>query len=429
MRRAGCDYGMELDINRGHVGFEFYNVLGPGEAGPEGAEQFKERRYFSRSGAFPGVEGLRYFMREVVRDTGNAPVPRYTGREARDFFFLVARELLPTPDLSPMGGRTAEGRWTAATLPESAVAFPQALARTVLHPQKGPRIHLFELDLRWLETALCLPDDGASCAPEADSADERPAAILPLGVFSAGRSLWIDGERVGEDSSPRRPGQTRYLVLRSSRPGGPLLPATAPAPSGASPSLSIQSSPAVERTGRGRFTSASCVPDGQDQMLLYATGLGECDEALESVLRHAGCNDVVRLGQAKPLLLASGEHYAGAYGDLFPPVADGPSLLFTRSRRRYSTRIFAHVKPQPRRVWTQVQPERTRASALRQANKAAADLGLPPVKRLDDLCGPPYADVPRMRKLRWRDPVDGSICGQGRGHRTRGSRQPVKPSK
>jgi len=81
-----------------------------------------------------------------------------------------------------------------------------------------------------------------------------------------------------------------------------------------------------------------------------------------------------------------------------------------RSRLAWASRIFTHVKPQPRSVWTAVQPERTRASALHHAKRTAAELGLPPPKSLADLCKDPYLDVKELRQYRWRDAVTGKTC-------------------
>ncbi len=122
-------------------------------------------------------------------------------------------------------------------------------------------------------------------------------------------------------------------------------------------------------------------------------------------------SEPVYLGGSEPLILLDSGGPKTIFGEVLPPVASTPSLIFRRSTVSWGTRIFTHVKPQPRSVWTLVQPERTRASALHRARKAAAALGLPPPKNLEDLCQPPYAGVPELKEYRWRDPLTGRSCG------------------
>jgi len=443
MQRAGCNYGMELDINSGHVGFEFFNVLRAGETEPEG---FVEEKYFARHGTYPGVDSLRYFMREVVRGTGNSPVPRYLGREARDFFYLVARDTLPGPDLAGAGKEA--GRWTSAALPPAALRFPQAMTRAFVLPggaspaKKERRVHVVKLDLRWLEPTLCLPKGDAGClgpaatAPAATStgtaaagtgtampaaaAPERPLAVLPLGDFGPGRALVADGKALAGTA-----GASASLVLRPRRPEGPALPAVAARPDAEVGSISVQGASSAALAGpAGRPLAAVCAlpagkrTDSLDEVtLLYASGIGASAEELRAALAAAGCREPVLLGHAEPLVLAKdgAGGFQTIFGDVFPPLATTPALVLRRSRASFGPRIFTHVKVQPRSVWTAAQPERTRASALHHAKKTAAELGLPPPKSLDELCRAPYAEVKELRQYRYRDPLTGRTCGADDG--------------
>jgi hypothetical protein len=418
MQKVGCRYAMELDINRGHVGFELFNVLAKGEEPPPSADSFKPVRYFSARGEFPGLPGMTYYMREIIRDTGNSPVPRWTGPEARDFFYLVHRELLPTADLKPMTGQPNEGRWTTATLPESMIGFPQAMARTLLHPRDDKpeaRVHLFQLDLRWLDTTLCVPSEQASCLPH-EPGDAAPAAILPLGDFSGGRTLAVGGKVLHGGGGAGKEAARSHLVVAPWREGGPRLPSVARAPFTGAESVSIASAteaPADTQRRGAPVQSALCPT--RDGILLYATGIGVERGALADALGHAGCNTaetIIYLGRAAPLVLRHGDELSTVYGELLPPVAGSPSLLLRRGDPDFAPRIFSHVKPLPRRLWTAVQPERTRSSTLRRAKNVAEELGLPPVKKLEDLCEPPYTEHEEMRKWRWRDPITGEMCGR-----------------
>jgi hypothetical protein len=416
MHKVGCSYGMELDINRGHVGFELYNVLAKGEAPPESAKGFKSVNHFSRTGTYPEV-GMTYYMREIIRGTGNSPVPRWTGREARDFFYLVERQLLPRKDLLPMSKNKADGRWTNAMIHPSLLRFPQAMTRTIVYPrQENPRlrVHLLQLDLRWLETSLCVPQQDASCFSQVVKGPKQNAvAVLPLGPFSDSRLLLADGEQIVSKKAYQ--GGVHHLVLRAHRPSGPMFAVTAPKPTWARGSISIQGVMADENPVRGgalRVTNALCSLDSTQGQLLYASGLGVSVKDLGRVLSHAGCKTMILLAGNEPLALRQQDNrFKTIYGEVLPPSATSPSLLFQRSENRHSARIFNHVEIQPRRVWTAVQPERTRASALRHANRAAKEFGLPPAKNLEELCMSPYTDIPEMWKFRWRNPITGRICG------------------
>ena len=408
MKKVGCIYGMELDINKGHVGFEFYNVRGPEEAPPRGAEAFKKKRYFSDKGRYPGVKGFTYYMREVTRGTGNR-CPRWIGREARDFFYLVQRRMLPGADLAPLAGAANEGRWTLASLPRAAVSFPRTMARTILQPAAPRRVHLLALDLRWLDSTLCVPRGKGDCLPTDRGAGAL--AVLPLGAFHSQRALSADGKLLLGSS-----GGGANLTIRPLRPGGAALPSRTTKPGVDRGSISVEGVGIQSTRSEGRLVRAALCADASQGQLLYATGMGASREELKRALAHAGCKQMVPLGVVEPLVLVTSTGLRSIYGDAFPPIASSPSLVLRRSRTRWGTRIFSHVKVQPRSVWTAVQPEATRSTHLRHANRAIARLGLPPIKTLRQLCRPPYDAVKELRKHRWKNPITGKkICGGTRG--------------
>ena len=402
MQHAGCIYGIQLDINRGHTGMEFYNVRLPDEAPPPGADKFKVRRQFSASGSYPKMKGLSYYMRELVRGTGNR-CPRWVYRDARDFFYLLERDMLPGADLAPLGGVANEGRWTVASLPRAATTFPQAMARTFVQPDKK-RVHVIKLDLRWLDTRLCVPEEGGDCL--ASQGTGGVLAVLPLGAFGGGRAMVADGKPLLGSAGSRH-----YLTVEPLRPGGPALPSVTSSPDPDRGSISIQGAdPAARPTGSGTASAVCALPGGR---LAYATGLGATAEHLRKALSRAGCDkEVIFLGAASPLVLGSSKSVRSTIA-AFPPVAESPSLVFRRSTARWGSRIFTHVKVQPHWVWRKVQPEATRGTRMRQVRDEIKrlGLGLPNIKDLKDLCSPPYSEVPELRKLRWKDPVTGrGLC-------------------
>lgn len=62
-----CEYGVHLDMNSGHSGFEFYRV--------------------------EDVEGTDFKAERMIRNMWHMNFPRYIKRDGRDFFFLTLRQL------------------------------------------------------------------------------------------------------------------------------------------------------------------------------------------------------------------------------------------------------------------------------------------------------------------------------------------------
>lgn len=112
MLAAGCDYGIHLDMNSGHCGFEYYRVDDSGalpaltEEGP--ASLFAE-------GTVPRRQDLRFRARKMVQEMGHMRFPRYVGRDPRDFFYLLVKKTIfdgPAPD---SGGGTDGWKPVAST--------------------------------------------------------------------------------------------------------------------------------------------------------------------------------------------------------------------------------------------------------------------------------------------------------------------------
>lgn len=191
-----------------------------------------------------------------------------------------------------------------------------------------------------------------------------------------------------------------------------MLPALTAKPGVERGSISVQPASHPTRARSGRLLAALGVVEETGQ-LLYASGLNAEREDLSSVLERAGCRQLFFLGEVEPLLLLrEGGTYQSLFGDIFPPVATTASLILRRGRVSWAPRIFTHVKPQPRSVWTLAQPERTRASALHRAQKTCEALGIAPPKSLGDLCRPPYSSVKELLQYRWRDPQTGRVCSE-----------------
>ncbi len=122
MTIARCDYGIHLDMNAGHTGFEFYRVA------PETELPKLERRLDSlweARGRVDGVEGYTFLARLMVRKMPLMNFPRYIHVTSRDFFYLTRRELLPGAPLPGTAGDAEDdARWRLLDI--GGVAWPHA---------------------------------------------------------------------------------------------------------------------------------------------------------------------------------------------------------------------------------------------------------------------------------------------------------------
>ncbi len=134
MQQARCSYGMHLDMNAGHTGFEFYRVTTESELPlPNRALD----RLWEAQGRVPGVDGMSFFSRLMVRKMPLMNFPRYIHTTPRDFFYLTRRPLLPGPALAPLSeGSSLDGKWR---IPEVAgTSWPPPVAMTTLQMAEAP---------------------------------------------------------------------------------------------------------------------------------------------------------------------------------------------------------------------------------------------------------------------------------------------------
>lgn len=85
-----CDYGVHLDMNSGHSGFEFYRIQDD--------------------------EGEKFEAARMIKDMWHMNFPRYIGRDARDYFYLRLRES-PREELDALTGLSWKGVGARAGAP------------------------------------------------------------------------------------------------------------------------------------------------------------------------------------------------------------------------------------------------------------------------------------------------------------------------
>lgn len=131
MLTARCAYGMHLDMNPGLVGFEFYKVQPDSEWKPLGRPLQTSWEY---EGTFKVLPDWHYRARRMIKTMMHMNFPQYIHLDARDFFYLTTRPLLPGAALSTKipAALPGEGEWRVKGLPQH--GFPYAMATTWLRP-------------------------------------------------------------------------------------------------------------------------------------------------------------------------------------------------------------------------------------------------------------------------------------------------------
>jgi hypothetical protein len=182
MIQAHCEFGLHLDMNPGLAGFEFYDVEPSSTPRPLARPLQTDWEY---EGTVHDLPDLRVRARRMTRGMMEVNFPQYIHREARDFFYLTRRALLPGPDLSPLASpaEPGEGVWRVKGLPQH--GFPYALATTTLRPDAGEtasRVHVLRLDPKALRPAA-----------SAGTTEQTPTVVS---LFSGGRAplslFWQD---------------------------------------------------------------------------------------------------------------------------------------------------------------------------------------------------------------------------------------------
>ncbi len=87
-----CRYGIHLDMNAGHAGFELYRVA-RSDTLPSLGRALDPA--WEASGKVAGVDGYGFLARLLVRKMPLMNFPRYIHETPRDFFYLTRRDVLP----------------------------------------------------------------------------------------------------------------------------------------------------------------------------------------------------------------------------------------------------------------------------------------------------------------------------------------------
>lgn len=314
MLRARCDYGIHLDMNYGHTGFEFYRI---GRAGTLPELPRKLDPMWEARGPLPDAPEWEFMSRRMIKHMALMNFPRYVSPESRDFFYLTLRPLLPGHPIAPVvrPAEDGEGVFRVHGLPQH--GWPPAVATTNLRPdanRPATRAGLIKIDPKFV-------------AVETTRAPEDRVVVEFRSTLRDGPSALWHSERAG-------------FTIGVSAPDAEARPITTGFPE--------------ESPGAARAQAVLGVdPDG---MLVYARITEGPDperdrDLLRALLERLGCT--ARLFLPRPLGASLGEQNAGASESTSTQVVlkrrSGPGI---RS-------LFPTTPVVPPKTWQPLQRKRT----------------------------------------------------------------------
>lgn len=324
MIQARCSYGLALDMNAGHSGLEFYKI-----APSEELEPLKTPLQYDwqHEGEVPGLDGWRFRARRLIRGMGLMNFPRYIKREARDYFYMTLRHVLPGPSLVPVVQKTplaGEGEWRLKGLPQH--GFPYALALTEIRPdatRPDLKARVLQVDPRMVSAAPAADKGkGAKTVIVVDAGEKPAGEAISLwhsaGAFSIGKDAPVaDAVRLASGGAPS--GAPASAAVGVSDEGGMLV--------------------YIELTNPPPQVTAA---DGK---------------MLSEYLKKLGCSSRMLLAKPLPAALGGDSDWAG--NPIHPPSGPGAVRLL-RAEGAGGRRVFEDTPVVPFDVWYPLQQKRIR---------------------------------------------------------------------
>lgn len=131
MLQARCQVGMHLDMNPGLAGFEFYNMQPASTFKPLGRPLQPDWEY---EGAVKDMPEFKFRARRMTKSMGHILFPRYIQRDARDFFYLTTRTVLPGAPIE------AGAEWRMKGLPQHGYPYASAITSVRLIGERRARV-------------------------------------------------------------------------------------------------------------------------------------------------------------------------------------------------------------------------------------------------------------------------------------------------
>lgn len=220
---ARCSFGIHLDMNPGLAGFEFYNVQTTSNFQPLGRPLQPDWEY---EGGFKDLPDFKFRSRRMVKSMGHMLFPRYIHRDARDFFYLTARMVLPGAPITLSGESAAPidgeaGNWRVKGLPQHGYPYAVAITSLRLGPEAtDKRARVLRVDPRTVRAeagtgvstsagTMAVADGGTDGGAEAGATSPTsppgPAEAAVVAVFGRARGS-AGGGVAAAGSASRRTG-------------------------------------------------------------------------------------------------------------------------------------------------------------------------------------------------------------------------------
>jgi len=198
MIQARCSYGLALDMNAGHSGLEFYTVARSADMQPLGRPLQND---WEAEGTVSGIEGFKFRGRRFIRGMGLMNFPRYIRREARDFFYMTLRHMLPGTNIVPIVQPPVEGEgvFRVKGLPQH--GFPYALAVTDVRLDAAlpdAKVRIVKVDPRVVAASVATNQPPGKTVAVMDAGPVEPGATGPSlwassGAFAIGPEPPVEG--------------------------------------------------------------------------------------------------------------------------------------------------------------------------------------------------------------------------------------------
>ena len=328
MQSARCQYGLQLDMNPGHTGFEFYRSGKKGSLPDLGR---KLDNQWEARGEVMGNSEWEFLGRRMIRYMNLMHFPRYIRTESRDFFYLTERRLLPLPPIETRvtPKEPGEGIWQTRGLLQ--LGWPPAVATARVRPdptRPHTRVSVIALDPKWL--GLSQSGEAGASPIVSFEPNEQPSKSL---------SVWIG-------------------------PGGIESNATSPGPD----AKRLASGFSDLTQGSRASAAMGELPGGIWAYAEVAAGVDSARDIkmLETLLRQLGSRQIVYFGH--PLSIKLGSTIVGSTTAIKLERREGP----------HGMRIFPQTSIVSPREWMPLQEKRTRyLRAPKQPVEAAPQLEPP----------------------------------------------------
>lgn len=215
---ARCAFGIHLDMNPGLAGFEFYNVQTTSDFQPLGRPLQAAWEY---EGGFKDLPDFKFRSRRMIKSMGHMLFPRYIHRDARDFFYLTARAVLPGPPIAPIGGGAVTtpavegegGHFRVKGLPQH--GYPYAVAITSVRLGAEPtatRARIVRIDPRTVRAEVGA-DARAATSAGADAGAAAAGAVIAVFGHARGSAQGATTPRHAGPDAGATTGSTTKLWL------------------------------------------------------------------------------------------------------------------------------------------------------------------------------------------------------------------------